>query len=435
MYKTRKRYATETEKSRKWLEKARVQIAEKSTMIELPVSVIEAIENTQEALTDLTFRTGLVLMKAMMNDEVKSKVGPSYHPAKTSPARRWGKQSGYVIWAGKKIPLKRPRVRTKDGLREVPLKTYRAFQSEAGLDKRISERIILGLSIRDYKRAIDDFSEGYGLTKSSVSRHFIKASQKKLEELMERSIDKMDLAVIGIDGIELAGEVLLMAVGIDVQGKKHILGLWQGSTENADVCKMLITDMINRGLKTKHQYLFVVDGAKALSKAVKDVFGTDSLIQRCQIHKRRNVKSHLPEEYQNVIDTRIKAAYNMSKYSDAKELLLKTVEYLQEINPSAARSLEEGLEETLTMHRLGLPDILRKTLSNTNFVESPFSVTRDIIRDVKRWRRGNQRLRWVASALLAAESRMNRIGGYRVIPILTNAVKNIQNIDKLVIRA
>ena len=179
----------------------------------------------------------------------------------------------------------------------------------------------------------------------------------------------------------------------------------------------------------------MISGAKALSKAIKDVFGSDSLIQRCQLHKRRNVKSHLPEEYQEVVDTRIRAAYNMNKYSDAKELLLKTVEYLHEINPTAARSLEEGLEETLTMHRLDLPDILRKTLSSTNFVESPFSVTRDVIRDVKRWRKGNQRLRWVASALLEAERRMNRISGYRVIPILINAIKNNQNIDKLAVRA
>jgi len=435
MYKTRKRYAVETEKSRKWLEKARVQIAAKSTLIELPISVMATIENTQETLNDLTIRTGLVLMKAIMNDEVKLAVGPSYHPYKTSPSRRWGKQPGYVVWAGKKIPLTRPRVRTKDGSREIPLKTYQAFQSESGLDKRIGERILLGLSSRDYGPAIDDFREGYGLTKSSISRHFIKVTKKKLEELMERPLGKLDLVVIGIDGIDVAGAVLITAVGIDTQGEKHMLGLWQGSTENADVCKMLITEMIRRGLKTDLKYLFAVDGGKALSKAIKDVFGADSLIQRCQIHKRRNVKSHLPEEYQTVVDTRIKAAYNMSKYGDAKDLLLKTVAYLNEINPTAARSLEEGLEETLTVHRLDLPDILRKTLSNTNFVESPFSVTRDVIRDVKRWRKGNQRLRWVASALLEAERRMNRISGYRVIPILINAIKNNQNIDKLAVRA
>jgi len=435
MYKTRKRYAVETEKSRKWLEKSRVQIGEKSTLIELPVSVMGAIENTQEMLNDLTIRTGLVLMKALMNDEVKLAVGPFYHPDKTSPFRRWTNQSGYVIWAGKKIPLKHPRVRTKDGSKEMPLKTYQAFQDESGLDKRIGERILLGLSGSDYEQAINDFREGYGLKKSSISRHFVRVTKKKLEELMERPLGKLELVVIGIDGIEVAGETLITAVGIDIEGQKHILGLWQGATENADICKMLISEMIRRGLKADRKYLFTVDGSKALSKAIKDVFGAASLIQRCQIHKRRNVRSHLPEEYQDVVDTRIRAAYNMSKYSDAKELLAQTVEYLKEINPTAARSLEEGLEETLTIHRLDLPDILRKTLASTNFVESPFSVTRDVIRDVKRWRKGNQRLRWVASALLEAERRMNRISGYRVIPILINAIKNNQNIDKLAVRA
>lgn len=435
MRKTRERYAVETKKSRKWLNEARVQMGEGKTLIELPVSVREAMENTQETLSDITFRTGLVLMKAIMNDEVTLAVGPVYHPYKISPYRRWTKQSGYVIWAGKKIPLKHPRVRTKDGSKEMPLKTYQTFQNEDGLDQRIGERILLGLSGHDYKRAIDDFREGYGLTKSSISRHFIRVTKKKLEELMERPLSKLELVVIGIDGIEVAGETLITAVGIDIEGQKHILGLWQGATENADICKMLIAEMIRRGLETDQKYLFTVDGSKALSKALRDVFGADTLIQRCQIHKRRNVKSHLPKEYQEVVDTRIRTAYNMSKYSEAKELLVQTVEYLKEINPTAARSLEEGLEETLTIHRLNLPDILRKTLSSTNFVESPFSVTRDVIRDVKRWRQGNQRLRWVASALLEAEGRMNHISGYRVIPILANAIKNNQNIDKLAVRA
>ena len=179
----------------------------------------------------------------------------------------------------------------------------------------------------------------------------------------------------------------------------------------------------------------MLDGGKGINKAVRNVFEADGFIQRCQIHKRRNVKSHLPEEYHEVVDSRIRTAYNMSDYNEAKELLLKTVEYLEQINPTAARSLEEGLEETLTVHRLGLPDILRRTVSNTNFVESTLSVKRDVTKNVKRWRQGNQRLRWTATALLEAERRMHRIKGHRVITILTNALKNIKNLDKTVARA
>ena len=423
----RKVCQNDLEESRKLGEKTRVEIHNGNTLIELPVELARVIGHSQEALTDLVYRVGLVLIRTTLQEEVKSLVGERYYPDKESPWRRWSKQRGYVVWAGKKVNLKRPRVRSKDGQREASMESYQAFQSEKGLDERLAERVILGLSTRNYERVINDFCDGYGLAKSSISRHFIKTSAKKLEALLERPLGKLDLVAIGIDGIDLSGEVLVIAVGIDRQGKKHILGLWQGATENAQVCKDLLTDMVRRGLEAGQKYLFVVDGAKALSKVIKEVFGEASLIQRCQIHKRRNVKGYLPENYQVAVDNRLRVAYNMKGYDEAKELLLKTVEYLKEINPSAARSLEEGMEETLTVHRLGLPDILRRTLSSTNFIESTLSITRDVTGNVKRWRRGDQRLRWVASALLEAESRMIRIRGYRALPILINNLKSIDS--------
>lgn len=395
----RKMYQNGWGKARKWLEKVTVGNGQGNTILELPVSLAEAIGDTQETLTDLTYRVGLVLIKATMQEEVQSLVGPRYHPCKTSPYRRWANQTGYVVWAGKKVNLKHPRVRSKDGRLEMPLKSYQSFQSKNGLEERIKDRIVLGLSCRDYEGAINEFYDGYGLAKSSINRHFIKATGRKLEELMERPLGELALLAIGIDGIQVAGETLIISVGIDEGGKKHILGLWQGATENATVCKGLLTDMVRRGLSTERRYLFTIDGSKALSKAIKDTFGADALIHRCWIHKRRNVKGYLPENYQAIVDNRLRAAYNMKDYFEAKKELLKVVEYLEGINPSAAKSLEEGLEETLTVHRLGLPDILRKTLSNTNFIESTLSITRDVTRDVKRWRRGEQRLRWFATAL------------------------------------
>ena len=240
----KKAYQNGLKESRKYWEKVEVQTDNGKTLVELPVSLAEAIGNSTEALRDLTYRVGLVLIRATLEDEVKRLVGKWYHPAKTSPWRRWTKQTGYVVWAGKKVNLKHPRVRSKDGKTEASLESYKAFQSEKGLDKRLSERVILGLSSRDYERAVDDFADGYGLKKSSISRHFIKASGEKLAELLERTLDKVDLVVIGIDGLEVAGECLIIAVGIDVKGKKHILGLWQGATENTDICKALISDLV-----------------------------------------------------------------------------------------------------------------------------------------------------------------------------------------------
>lgn len=425
----KKVYHKQAKQSRKiWIEEKEKVDNRGTVTVELPLPLGELLGNAQETVRELAHRVGLSLIKLTLNEEVKRLVGPYYHPEEKVSLRRWGKQPGYVIWSGKKEKIKRPRVRTKDSGQEVPLRSYEAFQSERGLDESIWKRLILGLSSRDYEPAINDFYEGYGLKKSSISRRFIKASAEKLRQLTERSLAGLDLVVIGIDGLEIAGQVVIIAVGIDSKGKKHILGLWQGATENAEICKNLLEDLVSRGLATHKNYLFVIDGAKALRKAIRDLFGEKELVQRCQLHKRRNVKKHLPEGYQGMVDQRLRVAYNMTDYKEAKELLLKTVEYVKGINPSAARSLEEGLEETLTVHRLGLPDILRKTLSTTNFIESPLGMTRDVIRDVKRWRAGDQIQRWVGSALLDSERRLKRIKGYRSLPILINALN--RNLDK-----
>ena len=420
----RKNYQNALKEARELLENNQGEIS-----VKLPLDLVEVIGNSQEIVKDLAYRVGLLLMKGLMREEVRNLVGPRYHPRKTGQLRRWGEQSGYVIWQGKKVKLPRPRAR--DPRQEIPLSSYQAFQSSRGLDEGIWKRLVLGLSTRDYEPAINEFTEGYGLKKSTISRRFIRASAEKLRQISERNLGELDLVVIGIDGLEVANQVLVIAVGIDSKGKKHTLGLWQGATENAEVCKNLVEDMLRRGLDTSKRYLFVVDGSKALSKAIRDAFGQESLIQRCQIHKRRNVRSHLPEGYQMLVDQRLRVAYQMKDYDEAKRLLLKTVDYLEEINPSAARSLEEGLEETLTVHRLRLPDILRRTLSTTNFIESILSISRDVMRDVKRWQGKDQRLRWVGSALLEAERRMHRIRGYRALPLLINALNNKKNIDRM----
>lgn len=301
--------------------------------------------------------------------------------------------------------------------------SYQLFQTDGRLQREVAEKIICGVSTRKYKRVIEAVTEGYGIEKSSVSRAFKKHTKRLLKAFGERSLEDRKLCVLMLDGIRYAEHLLVIALGVDEGGKKHVLGLWQGATENAEVCKTLLEDLISRGLSTERNYLFVLDGSKALRAAVERVFGEDTLVQRCQVHKRRNVKEHLPPHLQEEIDRRIRAAYQMNTYEDARQSLLLTVRYLENINVSAARSLEEGLEETLTVHRLNLPEQLRQSLRSTNLIESCFSFTRHITRRVKRFRAGDQVQRWVACALLEAEKQFRKIQGYRSLPALLNALK------------
>ena len=246
---------------------------------------------------------------------------------------------------------------------------------------------------------------------------------------MERDLSGLDLVAIFIDGIAFKGHLIVVALGLDKGGRKHVLGLWQGATENATVCASLLEDIARRGLNTGKDYLFVLDGSKALRSAVSKMFGANVTVQRCQQHKRRNVLDHLPKEHQHAIDARISAAYKMADYADAKKSLELTVKYLEKLNPSAAGSLKEGLEETLTIHKLEITGLLRKTLSTTNPIESCFSVTKTITGRVKRWRGDDMVQRWAVASLLRAEKKFKRVKGYKEIPKLTAALQQ-KSIDR-----
>jgi transposase-like protein len=291
------------------------------------------------------------------------------------------------------------------------------------------KQMVLGISSRNYEEAIESFISGYGIKKSSISRHFVKATAEQMREFMERDLSGLELCAIFIDGIEFKGHLLVVSMGLDKEGKKHILGLWQGATENSTVCNNLLNDIERRGLDMNRDYLFALDGSKALRSAVTRKFGSDVLVQRCQQHKRRNVRDHLPPEHQESIDARIGAAYNMADYDKAKQSLDLTIRYLERLNPSAAVSLKEGLEETLTLHKLGVTGLLRKTLSTTNPIESCFSITRAITKRVKRWSGGDMVQRWAVAALLRAEKKFKRVKGYREIPKLIAALRQ-KNLDK-----
>jgi transposase-like protein len=381
-------------------------------VVEVPLPMVEVWEEMQAQVEQLTGEAGLRIIGAILENEVTRRVGPSHQPGPESGAVRWGRQPGYVVFGGRKVAIERPRVRTRQG-REVELDSYARLQHDGRRQRAVREGIVAGLTSRNYRRAVESVVEGYGIEKSSISREFVAASAAQLKRLCEKKLGELDLVAILIDGIHLGQQVLVVALGIANSGEKHVLGLWQGATENTTVVKELLEDLVARGLNPERRYLFVIDGAKALRAGIERVFGERAEVQRCQIHKRRNVKEHLPKGAQADTDRRIRNAYAMTEYAATKAELEKIFRQLERINPSAARSLEEGLEETLTVHRLGVGKLLRQTLASTNPIESCFSIVEKVARNVKRWRAGDHALRWTATGLLEAEKKFRKVKGYR----------------------
>jgi transposase-like protein len=270
---------------------------------------------------------------------------------------------------------------------------------------------------------VEGFLRGYGVKRSSVSREFVRASEAKLKELMERDLSKLDLVALFLDGVGFAGHLLIVAMGVDAEGRKHALGMWQGATENAAICQALFDDLIRRGLDPEKRYLFIIDGGKGLRAAIQKTFGKRGEVQRCEEHKKRNVTEHLPQHRQAEFRRKMAAAYGMVEYDEAKKALLACVRELEGINPSAAASLREGLEETLTLHRLGVPAALRGSLRTTNPLESSFAYARQKTNRVTRWRGGDQVQRWAAAVLLRAESTWKRVRGSTLMPQLIEALR------------
>jgi transposase-like protein len=404
------------------------EISDGSVLLELPLSVAVVIESLPEVIRELAQEAGLLLMSAAMNAECKMIAGPKDSKNPLRAANWWGSNLGPVYYDKQKVLIDRPRLRSKDN-KEIPLATYQAFGDPRGMRSSVMKNMILGISSRNYAESVESFVNGYGIKKSSVSRHFVKATAEQMREFMERDLGGLDLVAIFIDGIEFKGHLIVVALGLDKGGKKHVLGLWQGATENATVCRSLLEDMSRRGLNTEKDYLFVLDGSKALRSGVAKIFGTNVAVQRCQQHKRRNVLAHLPKEHQHAVDARISAAYKMADYEAAKKSLELTVRYLEKLNPSAAASLREGLEETLTVHKLGVAGLLRKTLQTTNPIESCFSVSRTITGRVKRWRGDDMVQRWAVASLLRAEKKFKRVKGYKDIPKLIAALQQ-RSIDR-----
>ncbi len=398
------------------------EIGDGRVLLELPLSVAGVIESLPGAIMGLAQETGMLLMSAAMTAECETIAGPKNTKNPLRTANWWGGELSPVYYDKQKMLIERPRLRGKDN-KEISLATFEAFRNPKSMRNSVMKDMLLGISSRNYEEAVSGFMKGYGIKKSSVSRHFVKATAEQMREFLERDLAGLDLVAIFIDGIEFKGHLLVAALGLDKAGRKHVLGLKQGATENAAVCVSLLEDMARRGLNTGRHYLFVLDGSKALRSAVTKMFGADVAVQRRQQHKRRNVLKHLPEKHQRSVDARISAAYKMADYGEAKKSLDLTVRYLQKLNPDAAASLKEGLEETLTVHRLGIVGLLRKTLSTTNPIESCFSGVRSSTERIKRWSGHAMVQRWAVAALLRAEKKFRRVKGYAEIPKLSAALQ------------
>lgn len=391
--------------------------------VQLHIPSAEIAELAGASLGDLLRTIGKLFIETVMEAEVEHMVGERSKPNAERSAYRWGREAGFCIIDGQRVPIARPRMRSRQSNQELPLGSYEMFQRASLIEETVWRKIMHGLTMRSYKEVVQQFADAYGLEKSTTSDHFIEASRRKLEQLMKRSLTDVSLAVIIIDGTILAGEHVIVAIGVDRFGHKIVLGLRQGGTENAAVVGSLLGELMERGVDFTAPRLYVVDGSRAIYGAIRNYAGDAAFFQRCQVHKIRNVAAHLPEAERAAVKFRMRAAYQMADIGDARQSLFQLHEDLMQSNPSAAGSLVEGMEETLTVIDLRITPKLRQTLSCTNAIESSFATVEKICTQVKRWQGRDHRLRWVASGLLFAEGRWNRLHGYRHMPVLTAALE------------
>jgi putative transposase len=399
----------------------------------LPAGVQDALGElvgaAKEGLLALSVGVGLGVMAELMEEEVCEVVGPKGKHDPDRSAVRHGHEDGEVTLGGRRVAVERPRVRTADGSEEVALITYQHFADRDPLTRLVLEQMLAGVSTRRFERTREPVGEkveaqARSTSKSAVSREFVARTRENLDALMSRRLDDVRLAVLMIDGIDLKGRTNIVALGVTTDGVKIPLGLWEGSTENATVATALLSDLTGRGLDVEQGVLCVLDGAKALRKAVRDVLGVHTPVQRCIRHKERNVLDHLPERDRPPVKRRLRQAWADTDYDRAHQRLEVLAAELDRSHPGAAASLREGLQETLTLTRLGVRGSLKRTLESTNPCESMIECVRRSSRNVKRWQSGDMALRWTAAGMLEAERQFRRIIGYRDLAKLALAIEH-----------
>jgi putative transposase len=399
--------------------------------LELPeqvtVAVAELAGAAREGLLALAVGTGLQVLQVMLAEDVARLVGPKgcHNPGRT--AVRHGSEPGQVSLGGRRVRVRRPRVRTADGAGELPVPTYQAFASTELLDQLAVERMLAKLSTRRYQHGLEPVGsrveqEATGTSKSAISRRFVARTEHALAELLAQDLSGLDLVALMVDGIRVADHTCVVALGITIDGTKVPLALAEGATENATVTRDLLAGLRDRGLDVTRPILVVIDGAKALRRAVLDVFD-HPVIQRCQLHKLRNVTDRLPDALASVVAKRMRTAYRNPDPLMAQADLEALARELDRSHPGAAASLREGLAETLMIGRLGVPPTLARTLRSTNSIESMIEICRDHAANVKRWQDGQMVLRWVAAGMGEAAKQFRRVNGHLHLPALRAALE------------
>lgn len=371
-------------------------------------------------LLALVHQLGLQAVGAMLEAERTKLCGERYKHDASRRATRAGSTRGELALGGRRVAVKRPRVVDRDG-HEVPLDTWSELASTDPLDMRALEQMAIGVATRKYARSLETLPDGVetrGTSKSAVSRRFVAMTTEKLAEWMARPIGDLDIWAVFIDGIHFSEHIVLCALGIDATGAKHVLGLWEGATENEVACKAMLENLVGRGLTPNRSRLFIIDGSKGLRAAIRSHFGKRTLVQRCQVHKVRNVIGHLPDERHADVRAAMREAYKCTKVETAKRLLNNLARALQKKHPSAAASLREGLDETLTVMGLGLSSTLTRSFSTTNPVENMNGCIRRTTRRVKRWDDGTMILRWVLVGVLEAARGFRRLKGHKDMHVL-----------------
>jgi putative transposase len=406
---------------------------EKSTgQMKLVPSREQIEEQIREELRTRMRASMLEVVYAMFEEEKEQLCGKPWARKEPGQGRRGGTEKGSVYFEGQRVPVTYPRVVDEHGSRAVG--TYQALRSYDLLDPEVQTRLMRGVSTRDYSQVITKLAEGTGLGKDTVSRAFIRASKRSLEEINGRDLSKHLFVAVFIDGISFGKDTtLVVAMGVTLEGQKVLLGLQEGHTENSTVVGTLLDNLADRKLALTDRFLAVLDGAKALKAAVLARWKGRVVIQRCQVHKKRNVCEHLTPPYARELKRRLNAAYGLASYEEAKKFMDNTLRWLEQISEPAAASLREGLEETLTVVKLGLPDLLRKTFSSTNPIESILEGVRYRTHRVKRWRTGKGQMvaRWASSALLVVEKRLHKVKGASLLNSLVQALAKVDVLEKV----
>jgi transposase-like protein len=392
--------------------------------VQLPLPLLDVLADTRTAFFGLCLAAGQQVLTAMMEQDRDRLCGPMHVPNPDRRAVRGGSTRGEVTLGGRRILVRRLRARSLDG-HEVALPSFTYAAGRDPLDARTLEAIAIGVTTRKYRRALDPLPAGTrerAVAKSSVSRRFVALTKAQLTTWLARPLDDLDVRVVFIDGLHFREHVILIALGVDLQGHKHVLALHEGTTENATVCKALLTDLRERGLDLDRPTLFVIDGGTGLRKALRETCGATALVHRCQVHKRRNVLEHLPETMRPRVRRVLDEAYGLADATLAKRRLEQLAAGLERTHPGAATSLREGLDEVLTLQRLGVTGALYRTLRSTNAIENLNGGVGRFTRNVRRWRDGRMLVRWIATALHEAGRGFRRVRGYRDLSALIRAL-------------